>query len=462
MNLHFFQLTLQTQVSLHPKCSKLKLTHLIFADDLILFVRGDLPSVQGAVHLLNLFTNWSGLRANISKTEIYFGGVSSAVKALILQHTGFTEGSFPFRYLRIPLNSCRNSTEVYGTLVTKIQNSLLHWSKPGRVQILNSVIFGITNFWCASALLPKAILKRIIKICKDFFLHVDEGCRKQVFHSWAAVCRPAQEGGLGVKEILSWNKALLAKWLWLLENDTSGIWAQWNRAYILSTGSIWTISVKDRYSECLCSILAVKEEIVARTGSIVAATQILNSWVRHGKFQVSTTYHWFRDKGETVYWFKALQGNAIVPKHKTCAILAASKHLPMVDLLISRGLILINRCVLCQVAVESHEHLFFSCTFSQDVWNALLQWMHLCSRSVSLWTELRWMAQTKGQRHWKNMWRKACLAAAIYYLWQERNQRIFTGHESSYAALLSQIQFTVKHRLLACNSLPSCLVAHLA
>ncbi|XP_074291768.1 uncharacterized protein LOC141618564 [Silene latifolia] len=34
------------QVSFHPKCGKLGLNHLIFADDLMLFVRGDVPSVQ--------------------------------------------------------------------------------------------------------------------------------------------------------------------------------------------------------------------------------------------------------------------------------------------------------------------------------------------------------------------------------------------------------------------------------
>ncbi|XP_074314153.1 uncharacterized protein LOC141649358 [Silene latifolia] len=32
-------------VSYHPKCSRLKLTHLVFADDLMIFTRGDLPSV---------------------------------------------------------------------------------------------------------------------------------------------------------------------------------------------------------------------------------------------------------------------------------------------------------------------------------------------------------------------------------------------------------------------------------
>ncbi|XP_074305489.1 uncharacterized protein LOC141640704 [Silene latifolia] len=122
------KLTSQPLVSLHPKCSKIRLTHLIFDDDLMLFVRGDLPSVKGVVQQLDTFASWSGLRENINKTEIYFGGVSPDVKALILHTIWFAEGSFPFRYLGVPLNSSRNSAEVYGSLITKIQNALLHWS----------------------------------------------------------------------------------------------------------------------------------------------------------------------------------------------------------------------------------------------------------------------------------------------------------------------------------------------
>ncbi|XP_074265635.1 putative mitochondrial protein AtMg01250 [Silene latifolia] len=67
----------QPQVSYHPKCSKIKLTHLIFADDLMIFIRGDVPSISAVTDSLQKFALLSGLHANNEKTSIYFGGVSN-------------------------------------------------------------------------------------------------------------------------------------------------------------------------------------------------------------------------------------------------------------------------------------------------------------------------------------------------------------------------------------------------
>ncbi|KAL0294689.1 UNVERIFIED_CONTAM: putative mitochondrial protein [Sesamum calycinum] len=38
--------TTNSDFNFHPKCEKLKITHLLFADDLMLFSRGDLPSIR--------------------------------------------------------------------------------------------------------------------------------------------------------------------------------------------------------------------------------------------------------------------------------------------------------------------------------------------------------------------------------------------------------------------------------
>lgn len=48
----------------HPRCSKVQLSHLCFADDLLLFARGDLKSIEAISQCLLLFSKASGSEAN--------------------------------------------------------------------------------------------------------------------------------------------------------------------------------------------------------------------------------------------------------------------------------------------------------------------------------------------------------------------------------------------------------------
>lgn len=68
----------------HPKCVKLGITHLSFADDILLFARGNLQSIAALHRCFNHFSQTSGLQANLGKSSIYFGGVSQAQRASIL------------------------------------------------------------------------------------------------------------------------------------------------------------------------------------------------------------------------------------------------------------------------------------------------------------------------------------------------------------------------------------------
>ena len=63
------------QFKYHPRCSKLEITHLCFADDLLMFARGDLESVKGMQLCFSQFSQASGLQENLSKSSIYCGGV---------------------------------------------------------------------------------------------------------------------------------------------------------------------------------------------------------------------------------------------------------------------------------------------------------------------------------------------------------------------------------------------------
>ena len=59
----------------HPKCKKTQLTHLCFADDLLIFSKGQLESIVGIQNVMNAFYKFSGLQLNNSKSELFFTGI---------------------------------------------------------------------------------------------------------------------------------------------------------------------------------------------------------------------------------------------------------------------------------------------------------------------------------------------------------------------------------------------------
>ncbi|XP_042483783.1 uncharacterized protein LOC122064144 [Macadamia integrifolia] len=85
------------------KCKALRLTHLAFADNLMIFSKTDGPSIDSIMLWLNLFASMSSLRINPRKSLIFLSGILDASKVYFLEKTGFDLGSLPVRYLGLPL-----------------------------------------------------------------------------------------------------------------------------------------------------------------------------------------------------------------------------------------------------------------------------------------------------------------------------------------------------------------------
>ncbi|GJU91132.1 RNA-directed DNA polymerase, eukaryota, reverse transcriptase zinc-binding domain protein [Tanacetum coccineum] len=60
----------------HQGCRKCKITHLCFADDLLVLCHGDSNSVRVIKNSLDEFSGFSGLLPNLQKSIIFFGGMS--------------------------------------------------------------------------------------------------------------------------------------------------------------------------------------------------------------------------------------------------------------------------------------------------------------------------------------------------------------------------------------------------
>lgn len=81
----------------HQGYSSLKLTHLVFADDLLLFSMTKLQAVQCVKKVLAEFASLAGLNFNPSKSTFFCSGVSKEMKVQIGECLQMREGSLPVR-----------------------------------------------------------------------------------------------------------------------------------------------------------------------------------------------------------------------------------------------------------------------------------------------------------------------------------------------------------------------------
>lgn len=96
-------LKIEKHFKYHLRCHKQHIMQLSFAEDLLLFSRGELTSAKMIYNCFQQFSMGFELIVNQAKSCIYFWGVSENMQKEILQYTKFIKGLLPFRYLDVPL-----------------------------------------------------------------------------------------------------------------------------------------------------------------------------------------------------------------------------------------------------------------------------------------------------------------------------------------------------------------------
>lgn len=136
----------------HPKCKKLKIINLCFANNLMLLCKAEEGSLQCIKKQLEAFAETTGLEANPSKSQIFFGGVEITKQNKLVELLQMEIGMFPVRYLGVPLVASRLGVKHYKSLIERITGRITSWnaknlSYAGRLQSIRSVLLSIHVYW---------------------------------------------------------------------------------------------------------------------------------------------------------------------------------------------------------------------------------------------------------------------------------------------------------------------------
>ncbi|KAL0294830.1 UNVERIFIED_CONTAM: hypothetical protein Sangu_3209600 [Sesamum angustifolium] len=235
--------------SFHWRCKELGLFQLCFADDLLLFCKADVASIQVFRRGLEEFANLSGLHANPQKSQLIISRSAQEEREHLIAALQFQEGHLPLRYLGLPLLASRLSISDCHPLLLKVDSRIKGWdsiqlSFAGRLQLIKSVLMSLNVYWAMAFILPKGVIREVEKRMRHFLWKGNStvGYPKV---AWSTVCRPKEEGGLGIRDILALNKALMCRHLWnVIKDNQSSIWVRWITHNHLRHKSVWTVDVK--------------------------------------------------------------------------------------------------------------------------------------------------------------------------------------------------------------------------
>jgi hypothetical protein len=177
---------------------------------------------------------------------------------------------------------------------------------------------------------------------------------------------------------------------------------------------------------------------------------------------VSSLWNILRVPLPKVPWSSNVWFPSHIPKCSFITWLAIQGRLYTEDRLVLFGTKTASNCSFC-TSNESHDHLFFNCPFTSQVWALLIARIniHWHPRTWVNWIAL--LATIKGKTL-NALLIRLLFTTTVYHIWIERNVRKFQNTACSISGVVSKIHSVIRHRLMSLVNLPqgsqaNCLLA---
>ncbi|XP_042505479.1 uncharacterized protein LOC122082043 [Macadamia integrifolia] len=215
--------------------------HIFFANAIFIFSNASLRYVRNLRDFLCKYQEFSGQSINFEKNKFFLGKIASTRKQTFAETLGIPICNFPTRYLGVEIFKGRVKKEALMPIMDRVKGRLAGWkgkllSMAERVELVCSVISGILNhnfavYWWLSSLL--ATMERWMR---NFIWSGEVDIAKTITVKWDTLCKPKEEGGLGIRRLRDTNKALLGKLVWRMKHERSAACAFLRARFVKKEG----------------------------------------------------------------------------------------------------------------------------------------------------------------------------------------------------------------------------------
>jgi len=144
-----------------------------FVDDTMLMGHPSIQEARVVKSCLQLFGKASGLEVNPLKSQVFFFNTPVITQRNILRILGYPKGSFPSKYLGVPLVEGAVKKVSWQDLVDRIRRRLASWTLrplnlPSRLLLIKHVLQAMPVYLFSLLSAPKTVLKALRGIQRTF------------------------------------------------------------------------------------------------------------------------------------------------------------------------------------------------------------------------------------------------------------------------------------------------------
>ena len=191
------------------------ISHLLFADDSLILMRADAENANSMRRALDMYCAASGQLVSEAKSSIFFSPCTIVeTREVVCTILNILTGAITDKYLGLPPIVGVDWTDCFQHLIDRFISRLSGWKEKifsygGKEVILKAVAQALPAYAMSVFKLPKQVCKGIISAMSQYWWGYDDQHKHMHWFAWWKMCIPKHQGGMGFRDLQSFNLALL-------------------------------------------------------------------------------------------------------------------------------------------------------------------------------------------------------------------------------------------------------------
>jgi hypothetical protein len=277
-----------------------RINHLLFADDSLILMEANVQSVETIKSILQIYEEGSGQMINRDKSSVMFSSNAKRyAKNLLLQCLELGSETTEGKYLGLPTYIGRSRKKCFAYIKEKIWKRIQGWkeklmSMAAKEILIKAVAQAIPTYAMACFDLTKSLCDEIGQLVCRYWWSQNDEMRRMHWVGWETMKLPKEEGGLGFRDLYSFNLAMLARQSWRLLQAPDSLCAQVLRAKYFPDGNLLSarpvVGMSYVWRSILKGLEVLKEGIIWRIGDGLNVNIWEDPWMPTGVTRRPTTH----------------------------------------------------------------------------------------------------------------------------------------------------------------------------